>query len=342
MESKIFNLDYIKIHFNPTEELQGKLNFLDSFYSQYVELSDNIETYIDNEELITKIREISLNIKNLNQKLVKIIENNLNKFIIFQDTLIKKYKDVYVNRLKQLDVNQDFTKLIGLYLIENKQISRIIRKTSFIPSISPNNWSDLIDSLHNNSLFLSTIEKIDNFYEILIKKKLKQRISKIPEDTNPILIKDFQNEFLKDPSLTFESFLRNIEIRLSEKDIIERKEIIKKSRKKQKLEELKKTQEEQNKSYEDYFKYSDKEFKRRRRKKKREKLSEIAQKPIKEESLNEDVAEKIKKFKSKLKNTFEEKYLIQKDDSKDPINIIRERKEKKDEEYKEFVEKLKE
>ncbi|MBY8981519.1 MAG: hypothetical protein KGD57_01100, partial [Candidatus Lokiarchaeota archaeon] len=177
MESKIFNLDYIKKYFNPTEELQGKLNFLDSFYSQYVELSDNIETYIDNEELITKIREISLNIKNLNQKLVKIIENNLNKFIIFQDTLIKKYKDVYVNRLKQLDVNQDFTKLIGLYLIENKQISRIIRKTSFIPSISPNNWSDLIDSLHNNSLFLSTIEKIDNFYEILIKKKLKQRIS---------------------------------------------------------------------------------------------------------------------------------------------------------------------
>ncbi|MBY9006182.1 MAG: hypothetical protein KGD63_05445 [Candidatus Lokiarchaeota archaeon] len=342
MESKIFDLDIIKKYFNPIEELQGKLHYLNSFFNKYIALSATFGTNIEKEEIKKSIRESSSNIKNINQKLVEIINNNLNKYIVFQDTLIKKYKDIYAKKLKQTNVDQNFIKSIGLYLIENKQISRIIGKTSYIPSIHLNNWSDLIDSLHNNSLFLSTIQKIDNFYKIIIKKKLKLKISEIPEDIDPIIINDFKKEFLNNPSLNFDVFLRNIENKLSEKEFSKRKNIFKKSREKQKIEELKKTQEEQKKSYEDYFKYSNKEFERRRRKKKREKLSEIAEKPIKEEIVDEDIAEKIKKFKSKFGNSFEEKYLIQKDDNEDPLEIIRERKKKKEEEYKKFLEKLKE
>ncbi len=341
MESKIFDLDNIRKYFSPIEELHGKLDSLHSIYDRYIELSENIENKIDKEDLVLVIKEISVNVENINHKLLDITQKNLNKFIIFQDTLIKKYKDIYANQLKRINLNNKLTKTIGLYLIENKKISRIIEKISYIPSITANYWSDLLDSLHNNTLFLKTIDKIYDFYKILIKKKLKKRILEIPEDTDPIIIKDFKQAFLKNPSLTFNQFIINIEKELSEQELKKRKVLIEKAKEKQKLEVLKKTQEEQKKSYEDYFKYSDKEFQRRRRKKKREKLSEIAEKPKKEESLSEDVAEKIKKFKSKFENTFEDKYLIQEDDSKDPINIIRERKKKKEEEYKEFIDKLK-
>ncbi|KKL55087.1 hypothetical protein LCGC14_2258910, partial [marine sediment metagenome] len=52
--------------------------------------------------------------------------------------------------------------------------------------------------------------------------------------------------------------------------------------------------------------------------------------------ISEEISEKIEKFKSKFNKSFEEKYLIKKDEEKDPIDLIRERKSNKDKEYKHF------
>ncbi len=342
MEDRIFDLDNIKQFFYPIEEIQSKISYLNSILVKNNSINQFIENYIENEELKINIKQNASNINDLCLNLINIINNNLKKYIIFEDTLIKKYKDVYLNKIKLLNADQNFLKKIGLFLIDTKQISKVIQETSYVPSITYNNWSDLLDSLNNNSSFIAIIDKIDKFYNKIIKEKLKETISKIPNDISPIIIADFKKEFLKDPNITFNDFVKNIENKLTEKEFIERKEIIEKSREKRKIEELKKTQEEQKKSYEDYFKYSDKEFERRRRKKKREKLSEISEKAIKNETINEKITEKIKQFKSKFGNSFEEKYLIQKDDNKDPLNIIRERKKKKEEEYKKFLNKLKE
>ncbi|MBN1214098.1 MAG: hypothetical protein JXA99_01525 [Candidatus Lokiarchaeota archaeon] len=342
MEDKIFDLDNIKQYFYPIEEIQSKISYINSILIKNNSLNQSIENYVENEELKINIKQNASNINDLSLKLINIINNNLKKYIIFEDNLIKKYKDVYLNKIKLLNADQNFLKKIGLFLIDTKQISKVIQETSYIPSITYNNWSDLLDSLKNNSSFIAIIDKIDKFYNKIIKEKLKEIISKIPNDISPIIIADFKKEFLKNPNISFNDFVKNIENKLTEKEFIERKEIIEESREKQKIEELKKTQEEQKKSYEDYFKYSDKEFERRRRKKKREKLSEISEKAIKNDTINEEITEKIKQFKSKFGNSFEEKYLIQKDDNKDPLNIIRERKKKKEEEYKKFLNKLKE
>ena len=104
----IFDLEYIKRFFKPIEELQGKLNYLNSILNKYYSLSESFGSFIENEELITDFEEFSLNIKKINKKLLEILNSNLNKYIIFQDILIKKYKDAYVHRLKQKNVDQNF------------------------------------------------------------------------------------------------------------------------------------------------------------------------------------------------------------------------------------------
>ena len=85
------------------------------------------------------------------------------------------------------------------------------------------------------------------------------------------------------------------------------------------------------------MKFSHKEFERRLRKQKREKLTDVIvdgnQKKL---ELSDEVSEKIQKFKLQFDKNFKENYLNQKDDDKDPIELIRERKKKKEKEYKKF------
>ena len=80
---------------------------------------------------------------------------------------------------------------------------------------------------------------------------------------------------------------------------------------------------------------SDKEFEKMRRKTRREKLSDLGTKKNKLEEIHisEEISEKIEKFKSKFENSFEEKYLVREDIEKDPLDLIRKRKEEKEKEY---------
>ena len=52
--------------------------------------------------------------------------------------------------------------------------------------------------------------------------------------------------------------------------------------------------------------------------------------------LSDEVTEKIEKFKMNLDKKSDENYLLKEDIHEDPIKIIRDRKKKKEKEYKKF------
>ena len=151
------------------------------------------------------------------------------------------------------------------------------------------------------------------------------------------MIKEFEKVFREDTNITFKDFLQLIKEDLTQKDLTVRKDKIGRAKEKEELERLKKKQEEQKQTYEDYLKLSDSEFERRIRKKSREKLKNITSiNEGKKIEITDEVSEKIEKFKSKFNKSFEEKYLVQKDDEQDPLELIRERRKKKKKEYKKY------
>jgi len=340
---QIFNLEKIKAITNPIEELQGRLFEFEDNIDNCIKYKKNISKQLHNQGLLEQIQTITQILEDMKQKLIKISNENLNKFLFFQDKLMKKYKESFKNKLMKLELDQSKTKEIGIFLIENKQISKIIDETSFIGAIEVKQWLELLDSLKLSSLFQSTIKKCEEYYNLLVEKRLKTELDKIPEETNQILIKDFKEIYVKNPGITFKEFLENIEKELSEKQLKARKKIIDQTKERQKLEELKKKQEDQRQSYEDYLRLSDKAFEKMRRKISREKLSELGNKQEKsaEVKITDEISEKIEKFKSKFEDSFEEKYLVREDDEKDPIDLIRIRKKEKEKEYKRHIKKFK-
>jgi len=341
LENKPFNLQQIKSFFNPLNILEGKLNVFESQYNDFNQLKEQYLEEIGQKDVMIRLKILKKQIELINDILIEINQKNLESFLEFQDILIEKYKLIHINRLKQLEVNPLHIRKIGLSLIENKDTAKILKKASYISSIKLDQWLDMTDYLEDNSLFISILDDINTFYNKIIENKLKKELIKIPDYIDKSVLEEFKKTFRENPQLTFDSFIRDLEQERIKKELKEKTESIQKAKEKGILEDLKRKQEEQNKLYKEYLKYSYKEFERRRRKQKRENLSEIAQKPEIKKEIGEDVEQKIKKFKSKFENSFEDKYLIQKDDSIDPKNIIRDRKKKKTEEYKEFLKKFK-
>ncbi|MFX1337676.1 MAG: hypothetical protein ACFFDK_03620 [Promethearchaeota archaeon] len=341
---QIFDLEKIKELTNPIEELQGNVFEFQNNFTNYTKYKEKeISELPFNKDFSNQIQTVTQMLEEISRKLIKISNLNINKYLIFQDNLIKKYKDSFKENLKKLKIDQTKTKKIGIFLIENRKISKIIDKSSYIYAIELNQWLDLLESLKSNSLFQSSINRCKKFYNLLVRKKLTMELNKIPEDVDPVLISDFKKAYLKNPEFTFKEFLQIIEKKLTEEELGSRRIIIEQTKEKEKLKELKKKQEAQRQSYEDYLRLSDKEFEKMRRKKKRKKLSELTSKQelSKQIQISEEISEKIEKFKSKFENSFEEKYLVQKDDDIDPLDIIRERKKQKDEEYKDHIKKFK-
>jgi len=338
IENQLFNLEKIKSLTSSIDVLQAKLYQLSEDSEQVKAYKQSVIQNFTNEAFLSQVEKITDLMKEIRGMLEKISKHNINIFFRLQESLIKKYKEKNQEKLKNLNLNQEMLKEIGLNLIEERKINKTIHEISYIPSIDFAQWSDILDSLKQNSLFLRTIRKIKLFYETLIQDKLKIEISRIPGDADISLIEDFKTAFLEDPNITFSEFLQDFESDLTQKDLETKKELIAMVKEREELEKLKKKQEEQKEAYKDYLKLSDKAFERKIRKKAREKLSDIStsDKETKKIELSEEVSEKIEKFKSKLGKSFEEKYLIQKDDEQDPLDLIRERKFKKEKEYKKF------
>ncbi|MFX0188211.1 MAG: hypothetical protein ACFE8A_10795 [Candidatus Hodarchaeota archaeon] len=339
MENQLYNLEKIKEITTPIEILQGNVNKLENIYKEFIENKNNAIKNFSDINYISQIQELNKILKGIKDILIHVSKRNVSKFLVFQDELIKKYKDTFIDELKKIKLEHNKTKKIGLNLIEKKKISKVIDQSSFLFSLTLTQWLDLLDSLKQNSLFLSTLKKVENFYSKILNKRFIYELSKIPENIDPNLIKDYKKKFLSNP-ITFEEFLQEIESKLTQKELDVKKRIVNKTKENDLLKEK---QEQQLQSFEDYFKLSDKEFERKMRKKKREKLADLVAKPekVKKIEMTEEVSEKIEKFKSKFENSFDEKFLIKKDDEMDPLELIRERKKKRDREYKDYIKKFK-
>lgn len=340
---QIFDLEKIKEFTSPIDELQGSLFEFEENINNFINSKEIKFKNLSNQNLLEQIQTITKVLEEITEKIINISSENISKFLVFQDNLMKKYRDSFKNEIIKLKINQNNAKKIGILLIENKKISKIIEKSSFIKTIKVEQWLEILDSLKFNSLFQSALIKCEDFYNSLIQDKLENELGEIPEDTDQILINDFKKSFLNNPNITFNKFLQNIEKELSEKEIQERKKMINQTKEKQKKEELIKKQEAQRQSYEDYMRLSNKEFEKMRRKRRREKLSDLGNKNKNSEELqiSEEISEKIEKFKSKFENSFEEKYLVREDDDKDPLDLVRERKKEKEKEYNRYIKKFK-
>jgi Xaa-Pro aminopeptidase len=342
MNLQVFDLQKIKELSKPVETLQGNLSSIRNIYKKFDKIQLEFINTTEKKQYINSIQIIVDLLEEIYNHLEAISNANINTFLNFHDYLIKNYKESFRNFLKSLGLNQSKIKNLGLFLIENKKISKIIEKPSYVYSVDEIQWLDILDSLKFNTLFKETIKKCDQYYQKLVEERLQSELKSIPKDTDPTLISDFKDFFRNNPNMTFSDFLNEIEQQLTQNELDKKRDIIEKAKEKKKMEELKKTQKAQQQSYQDYLRLSDKEFERMRRKKKREKLSELIEKPKnkKELEISQEITEKIEKFKSKFDNTFEEKYMIQKDESENPLDVIRERKKKKENEFKDFMKKF--
>jgi len=335
-ENQVFNLEKIK-------DLTSSIAVLQARTHQLTEQSLKIETWkqsviesFSEEKFLSQIDIISDLLITVRKKLQKIANENIGRFLNFQEGLIRKYKEINQQKLKKLKLDEEALRKIGLFLIENRKISKLIHKISYIPSLKVSQWIEILDSLQQNSLFLKIMKKIELYRVKLIQDKLKIEVNKIPKDTEASLVKEYEKAFLEDPVLSFKEFLQIIENNLTQQELKEKRILVKEAKEKEELKNLKKKQEEHKETYDDYLKLSDSEFKRKRRKKSREKLKSITNndKEMKKIEISDEISEKIEKFKSKFGKTFEEKYLIKKDDEQDPLDLVRERKRKKEKEYK--------
>jgi hypothetical protein len=335
-ESQVFNLERIRELTSPIDVLQARAHELSEQSMKVETLKQTLIENFSDEEFLSQIDIISDLLITVGNNLQKIAKENIGRFLNFQEGLVSKYKEINQQKLRKLKLDVEALRKIGLFLIENRQISKFIYKISYTPSLEISQWFEILDSLQQNSLFLAMMKKIELYRETILKDKLKIEVSKIPKDTEASLVKEFEKAFLEDPELSFKEFLQILENRLTQQELQEKRIRVKEAKEKEEFIKLKKKQEEHKETYDDYLKLSDSEFDRKRRKKSREKLKSIKNttKETKKIEISDEVSEKIEKFKSKFNKTFEEKYLIQKDDEQDPLDIVRERKRKKDKEYK--------
>ena len=337
MENQLFDLKKIREITSPVENLQGNVNQLANLVNQFESEKQKISQYSDNQFFLTQITDLTPILENITKNLKKIFTNNINEFLNLKHNLTNKYKTNLRNNLKIIDLNNNNAIAIGQSLIEKRNISKIITQVSYTPSISIKQWLELIDALNENTIFLSSAEKLQKSFLKIVKNRLDNELKKIPINTPSSIIEEFEEQFNLNYDLTYEDFLKTIERKLTEEELQVKKEILTKSKQKQEIEDLKKKQEEQTESYESYLKLSEKEFERKLRKKKREKLIDVEESENQKKlEISDEISEKIEKFKMKFDKKSDENYLLKENLDEDPLKMIRERKEKKEKEYKKF------
>ena len=337
METELFNLEKIKGLTAPIKNLQGKVNQVSNLVKNLESEQQIASLYDENDSFLKDFTQLTKLVEKINDNLKIVSNHNINKFLKLKNYLINKYKQSINDRLKIIDLDNDYLTQIGLSLIENKKISKIIEKINHVPSVSIKQWLDLIDSLNQNTLFLKSVDILREHYKINLQNKLKKELAKIPYNVEPFIIEDFKRQFHITPEINYTKFIQSLEHKLTEKELKSKKEILEKNKKRQEIEELKKRQEEQSESYESYLKLSNKEFKRMLRKQKREKLTDINDtENDKTFEITEEISQKIEMFKKQMDKRSNEHHVTLGDSSADPIELIKERKRKRKEEYDKF------
>ncbi|MCJ7651470.1 MAG: hypothetical protein MUP85_22915 [Candidatus Lokiarchaeota archaeon] len=334
----VLDLNRIKSITQPLTSLQNGLGSLSSFVEQIEQSRKDIHEINSLDLDKQQINQLLTLLQEFHNEITKITNKNINNFLTFQGNLLKKYREQYKDHLIRLKIDQEKSRNLGLYLIAQKKISKVDHQISYVNSIILDDWFNLLDSLNQNSIFLNLIHKIRDYYRELTQNRLKMELEKIPEEFDIVIKNEFKNAFNKDPDLSFEQFFNEYEKLLTAADLSTRRELLQRVKEKEELEKLKLKQAEQKQGYKDYLKLSAREFERQRRKKSREKLSEIdISSNTKEElEISEEVSEKIELFKSQFEKRFQDDYLIGVDQEQDPLDLIRERKKMKAEEFKKF------
>ena len=337
METELFNLKKIKGLTAPIKALQGKVNQVSNLVKN-LELEQQVaSSYYGNDSFLKDFAQLTKLVDQINENLKTLSNHNVNKFLKLKNYLINKHKQSINERLKSNDLDDNYLIQIGLSLIENKEISKIIERITYIPSVSVKEWLDLIDALNQNTLFLKSVDNLREHYKIILQNKLKKELDKMPSDVKSSVIEDFERQFYLTPEITYDKFIQSLEHKLTEEELKSKKDLLEKRKEKKEIEELKKQQEKQTESYDSYLKFSNKEFERRLRKQKREKLTDISDTGNKKNlEITEEISQKIEMFKKQMDKRSEEHHHTLSDSSADPIKLIRERKRKKKEEYDTF------
>jgi hypothetical protein len=337
IEYEILNLEEIKTMISSFNDLQSAYNLLQSYSIESPLKSIEIKNLKLSEEELTRFKFILNSIQSLIDDLLHITDQNIIIFNAFQNELLAKFKRSYKERLKSLELNKQNLQILGNSLIKNKNISKIVSNISYIHSLKLTQWLELIDSLKENTTFKIIIEKINGFYQDLIKVRLNEQLSMIRDKFDQTLINKYKKAFYENPSLSFSEYRHIYENSLTKEELDQKQDIIKHKREKLELEKLKENQERQDTLYQDYLRLPSKEFERKRRKERRGKLSKI---DLKENNnkieISKETSDKIEKFKNSFDKSLKNRYLVQEDDGKNPIDLIRERKKKKSEEFKKY------
>ncbi len=333
-ENDLFDLEKIKEIISPFNDLQDKVNLLDTIPG---EIEDTKKLSIAG-KISPNIDLVLKSLQKLLDELLIITRKNINLFNNFQGELLAKFKESKTDSLKKLGFNKTLLQIIGNFLIKNKNISKIVSNISYIHSIKIDQWLELVDSLKQNTTFNMVIQKIDTFYQELIKIKLNKELQNIHDEVDDEILQNFKKTFEEDPNITFREYLQIYEDVLSQEELDGKKDFIEREKKRQELEKLKEKQERQQETFQDYLRLPVKEFERKRRKQSREKLGKIdpSSNNIKKIEISEEASKKIEDFKSSFDQSFKDNYLVQKDEGTNPIELIRERKKKKIEEFKKY------
>ena len=240
MENQLFNLKKIRELTSPIENLQGKVNQIAHLVNQFESEKLIFSQYSNNQSILNQITDITTILENINKNLKNIFTNNINDFLNLKHKLTNKYKTDLKNNLKIIELNTNFTIAVGQSLIERRDISKIITQISYIPSISIKQWLELIDALNQNTLFLSSVEKLQKSYLKIVKKRLDYELKKIPIATPSSIVEEFEQQFNNNHDITYEKFHKTIESKLTEEELQVKKELLTKRKQKHEIEELKK------------------------------------------------------------------------------------------------------
>jgi len=318
----------------PIKILQGKVNQVSNLVKNLEPEQHVASSYYRNDSFLKNITQLTKLVSQINENLKVVSNNNINNFLKIKNYLIDKYRQSIKERLKTNDLDNEYLIKIGLSLIENKAISKIIERITHVPSVSIKQWLDLIDALNQNTLFLKSVDNLREHYRIILQTKLKKELAKIPRNVKSSTIEDFKREFYLTPELTYNNFIQSLEHTLTEEELKSKKELFEKNKKRKEIEELKKQQEKQTESYDSYLKLSNKEFERKLRKQKREKLTDLNDTGNKNNlEMTEEISQKIEMYKKQMDKRSEEQTHTLNDTSADPIKLVRERRRKKKEEY---------
>ena len=340
----IFSVERIKELTNSIDIIQGKLNLINRLYLNYKETLKNL---LKKPDLIENDRKKFFNdldnlLEAIYSNLSKNSELNLENWLLFKDLLLSQYILTIKNILTEKNISQDSLKKVGISLIKNKKVSSFLEKTSFIFSLDVDFWESIVDVLKNNPDFLTTLNKIKKFYQDEMERLLNIELNKIPKNIDYKIINEFKKEFKK-KNISFKEFMITSKSRFPKKKFAREKITLETKKKKNEFDRLKEKQDTRFKSYDKLFTLSEDEFQRLKRKKKRKKLDSLS----KLEKKEHPPADKKKEMEKKEESTqttkqdiFSRDIIENNEADIDPLEVIRKRKQKKEEEFEKHLNKI--